>query len=141
MQALGVVAFSKKVRVRSPNSHQPGKWVARTCWLNKDSGNHMHPIFLYCLGILFAWGLLEFLTRSGLMASSNGALMLALGVMLIIVSVADWQMNSPMINARTGDHVTLDDYIEINGIVVVFSFLVSIILEVRKRQSGKEEKM
>jgi len=37
--------------------------------------------------------------------------------------------------------VTLDDYIEINGIVVVFSFLVSIILEVRKRQSGKEEKM
>ena len=36
------------------------------------------------------------------MASSNAALMLALGVMLTIVSVADWQMNSPMINARTG---------------------------------------
>ncbi|MCK5919660.1 hypothetical protein [Alcanivorax sp.] len=101
----------------------------------------MHTVFLYFFGMLFAWGLLEFLTRSGLMASSNGALMLALGVMLIIVSVADWQMNSPMINARTGDHVTLDDYIEINGVVVVFSFLVSIILEVRKRQSGKEEKM
>jgi hypothetical protein len=94
----------------------------------------MHTVFLYFLGILFAWGLLEFLTRSGLMASSNAALMLALGVMLTIVSVADWQMNSPMINARTGDHVTLDDYIEINGVVVVFSFLVSIILEVRKRK-------
>ncbi|WP_323773653.1 hypothetical protein [Alcanivorax sp.] len=97
----------------------------------------MHPVFLYFLGMLFAWGLLEFLTRSGLMVSSNAALMLALGVMLIIVSVADWQMNSPMINARTGDHVTLDDYIEINGLMVVFSFLVSIILEVRKRQSRK----
>ncbi len=97
----------------------------------------MHPVFLYFLGMLFAWGLLEFLTRSGLMVSSNAALMLALGVMLIIVNVADWQMNSPMINARTGDHVTLDDYIEINGLMVVFSFLVSIILEVRKRQSRK----
>ena len=97
--------------------------MARTCWLDKGSDNHMHTVFLYFLGILFAWGLLEFLTRSGLMASSNAALMLALGVMLTIVSVADWQMNSPMINARTGDHVTLDDYIEINGVVVVFSFL------------------
>jgi hypothetical protein len=97
----------------------------------------MHTVFLYFLGMLFAWGLLEFLTRGGLMASSNAALMLALGVMLAIVSVTDWQMNSPMINARTGEHVTLDDYIEINGVVVVFSFLVSIILEVWKRQRGK----
>ncbi len=87
--------------------------------------------------MLFAWVLLEFLARSGLMASSNAALMLALGVMLAIVSLVDWQLNSPMVNARTGDNVTLDDYIEINGVVVVFAFLVSIILEVRKRQSGK----
>ena len=71
------------------------------------------------------------------MASSNAALMVALGVMLTIVRVVDWQMNSPMLNAMTGDYVTLNDYIEINGLMVMFSFLVSIILEVRKRQSRK----
>ena len=98
----------------------------------------MEPFFLYFLGMFFAWVLLEFITRSGLMLSSNAALMFSLGVMMIVVSVADWLLNSPMINARTGKNISLNEYFWINSAIVFFCFLVSVFLEVKKRRSRKK---
>ena len=97
----------------------------------------MGLLFLYAIGILLAWALLEVLTRKRLMVSENAALMFSLGVMLVVIRIVDWQINSPIVNARTGSHVILSDYFWDNAIVVFISFIISIILEVKKRREKK----
>tara|TARA_R100000781_G_scaffold69156_1_gene43535 strand:- start:152 stop:535 length:384 start_codon:yes stop_codon:yes gene_type:complete len=85
----------------------------------------MGLLFLYAIGIFLAWVLLEVLTRKGLMVSENAALMFSLGVMLAVIGIVDWQINSPIVNARTGNHVSLSDYFWDNAIVVLISFFIS----------------
>ena len=94
----------------------------------------MGLLFLYAIGIFLAWVLLEVLTRKGLMVSENAALMFSLGVMLAVIRVVDWQINNPIVNARTGSHVSLSDYFWNNAIVVLISFFISMVLEIKKRR-------
>lgn len=94
----------------------------------------MSQILLYATGMFLAWVVLEALTRSKLMVSSNAALLLSLGVMLAVVRVVDWQINSPIINSRDGGYVKFYDYFWDNALVVLVSLVASIFLEIRKRR-------
>lgn len=97
----------------------------------------MELLLLYALGILLAWVLLEVLTRKGIMVSENAALMFSLGIMLAVIRIVDWQINSPIVDARTGGNVSFSDYFWNNAIVVFISFIVSIFFEVKKRREKK----
>ena len=96
----------------------------------------MHQLVLYFLGIVFAWGLMELLLRRGFMKSMNAALMLSLSAMMGIVRIVDWEMNSPVVNARTGKQITAEDFFFIYGGVVLFCFIASVLLEIRKRSKS-----
>lgn len=97
----------------------------------------MHQLVLYFLGIVFAWGLMELLLRRGFMKSMNAALMLSLSAMMGIVRIVDWEMNSPVVNARTGKQITAEDFFFISGGWFYFALLLRYCLRSGKGQSHR----